>query len=1126
MQSEENDLMQKTKGMKELLDIDSVDDCREDQLETQQKDPFNKIFEESENEGGNNETFGSFFGEVPDFEDTCDFSEFRLGSFRLAGEDNLPSFHVTQQYLHQNEGEFSPTILSDQMNDEKFGGSNDGKRLSNGIVDSAHSIVKKSHTIGSEDCGKDMKNSTIWEMDEALHEEQDLISLGHDKESSVQNDDNDVGILESELPHNNEPVNQPTNFASTPSLSFEISSPRKVQQLNSANNGLESNPAVEIGDEDEQDIALRDAFSKTSLFPADLEQRQTSYPSTHKELSPEWNPNFSPSKCLTPTSDMTDEDAPIDLDTMEKWDRLLPLQLYEKTPTRKASSTKDSGPVDVDTLKRWKPTKDIIWKKKDLQSAGSEITVDDMFIKARKKLPSPLLPKRECENLKGDDEKVFQISSLNTTLDKVQGTRTDHNTYPLFEPIQNAKDYEGLDYEQANIETNGGTLENDALSLVSQGKLTLGMLAKISALVDFEDESIKCGSSHEQSDYDDFEDEEDEELDGIEPKTCTSISFDPSDHDIKLITEVGRCAQVSTRDNNSLDVSPFKIDISDIQNSSQSQEELNGQYNVKSQEESPFQSNISAIHQNQSHHCLELKNSHVIVAPRSLEESFDRKKQVGQVNYDKDNSNCISLHETETKNEVTVRSAKAFWQEKQSKFVKRKHFLDGKEKRVTVEWGIGKTERNGTFIRDLKETRDPSIPTVAIVSQDSISECFGDDFSSLCPSHQTPLTADLLAKNSSLIRSSTSSPTSFFRRTHPTSNLSKSPTAPKSKKRHDDCQGSSKGSDLFESKALHTDRKLNDSSQASKKDSVAGPKGKFRSTTDRGRNLDDCSPSKHYKELLEKNKNLSFKMEVTDNQLSDGRMSPTGTRDSNLGPTSRKTFRPRKWVSGLEVAEKKETKNEESDFIHNTKATSHDRIQPNVMHSETIRKRSKSPLLEWREKLKQRQLQHSEEKLITATDLMTNNPHRHKPENSPKIASTTKASIQGINPLTEIHVQETYVRRGNTNSTKSNFEDKSFKTESFASIGAKSEKLKRRLLHNLPKSKSFGNEQNDIPIDDDAMSGTSSAIADRIATFETRMRAAAKAKTSLSRVSKTSMNTCTQPTSIGLTARSDVGGLW
>ena len=1118
----DNEFKQKTKGMKLMIDTDSFEDdsFRQDQQEIQKR----------QHEGGNNDTMDSYFEELG-FGDTRDFKEFGLGSFPSSGDAIFPSFHVPQQKLHQNQGECALTFLSDKMSEVVFGENSDDKNLSNNIIDSTHLVVSKTQVrIKDEDCGNFVENPSIWEKPEGVCKQQGIISLRRENdfeeskyETCVQNDGMNEGMLESRLPLNNETDNTPIDLDSATSFTPEVASSTLVQQLSSAHNSTnirESNLPVEIIATDKQDTALRDAFSKTSLFSSDLEDKQTSHSSANNELSPEWNPNFSPAKRLTPTSDVTDEDAPIDLDTMERWNKLSPLQVYKKTPEILSlhHPYEDSGPVDVDTLERWKPTEDISWSC-NLASADSEITEDELFIKSREKIASPLLPEPEVEDSKVSDENVLQISSSKVTQDKIQSIDTD--AYPFFEPIKNSGAY-GSDYQRSDIESYDEALQNEVASLVSQSKLTLSMLAKISALVDFEDETHRYGgSSYVQSENDDDEEEEEEEeLDKEEPQTCTSISFDPSDHDIKLITEAGKCEQASTH-NNLVDVSPFKIDVSDIQNNSQSQEEMKVQDTFKSLDESPFQSNISAIHQNQSHHILEEQNSNGLVSPRSLVESFDQTKQVEQgQGYRKEDPSSLSSHNMETANQradnMNIRSVKEFWQEKQANFVNRSRQVDEKEKRVMVEWEVVKTERKGSSLGDSNgEKRDPSIP--AIVSQDSISECFGDDFSTLCPSHQTPLTADLLAKNSSMIRSSTSSPTSFFRRTHPTK-LSRSVMVTKSKKGHEDHQDTSRSSEFYENKSPRPERKfVNALSQVSKEDNSVKV---LRDTSNTGKNgNDDSPPPKNYKDLLARNRQSQssfIRMDVKDNKNDFLKKSPSGTRDGELGLTQMKTFRPRKWVSGLEVAEPKQT-HDESKSIHNVKSSPHDRKRQSSIGPETMTRRSRSPLLEWREKLKEKQLQNSEEKLITATtDVMAKNPLRPKPANSPNFATMSIKTILGKNPLHEINMQES-VQRGNTTSTELN------QRETFAPSGLKPDKPKKRHLHNLHLSKSFGNEQNDI--DDDAMSGTSSAIADRIATFETRMRAAAKSRAPSPRISKTSMNTFTQPT-IGLTARNDVGGLW
>ena len=174
--------------------------------------------------------------------------------------------------------------------------------------------------------------------------------------------------------------------------------------------------------------------------------------------------------------------------------------------------------------------------------------------------------------------------------------------------------------------------------------------------------------------------------------------------------------------------------------------------------------------------------------------------------------------------------------------------------------------------------------------------------------------------------------------------------------------------------------------------------------------------------------------------------------------------------------------------------------------------------------MKRKQLQHSDEKLITATiDVMTKNSHRPKPASSAKFETAPKKMAPGKKPLRQIHMQKTTTRMDNTTQTKLKIEENSLVRVTSAPCDSKPGKLKKRLLHSLPPSRSFGNVKSDI--DDDALSGTSSAIADRIATFETRMRAAAKSRNHSPRISNTSMKTYTQPSN-GLTARNDVGGLW
>ena len=189
---------------------------------------------------------------------------------------------------------------------------------------------------------------------------------------------------------------------------------------------------------------------------------------------------------------------------------------------------------------------------------------------------------------------------------------------------------------------------------VEREGLTLGVLAQISGLVDFtETNSDKYGNTYEYDGKDDDSLEHEEAMSKASRKVLevdeTSSPAEGCDHSMSVVSfhEDGKTLKVLNAELLDEIISPFEADLSEIEKTNTSTviqedglhegiEKDSTPPDVKSElicEDSPFHSNVSNIH-NQSHHHIDqtptndlemgnkLDRSGNIAAPRALEEVF------------------------------------------------------------------------------------------------------------------------------------------------------------------------------------------------------------------------------------------------------------------------------------------------------------------------------------------------------------------------------------------------------------------------------------------------------------------------------------------------------------------------
>uniref|UniRef100_A0A7S3QAM1 Uncharacterized protein n=1 Tax=Chaetoceros debilis TaxID=122233 RepID=A0A7S3QAM1_9STRA len=506
-------------------------------------------------------------------------------------------------------------------------------------------------------------------------------------------------------------------------------------------------PAVFSSPTDEQDELFKAKATSTATSTAEPHALGGIFPPVSTTMNQDRN--FASESFL---------DGPIDVDTM------LPFN--------------DGAPIDVDTMKPWRPTRDVQWNSES--GANSDITDDNMQVG---QVTPNLVPEYPSDH------------------DGLKGLK-DSNVHAAETP--NNESIDAL-YEQVDV---GNLSETGATSDVSKSKLTLGIMAQISGLIDYsvdedDNDEDQYGNtySHEVDEtYSESEVEaaarqavEEHERSSVVEMPSTNVSVSLNDESQGLNINV-HPEFVGTSP-----LSPFNADLSGIEND----------------DSPPFQANLSHI-QNQSGD-LNLEVDSPIVDHKELvssrgfdavggsknvqlthEGNFDtqfhsRKDMTGQglptnVHINIETEELSGFFDNEVLPEFsapkkTISSIKKFWKHKQHDMtVKTDPASTMKSRGIDVEWPNAPTNTSGqvknrsdfddNFFENRQQGRNWNVPSnISAQAPPDSSISFATEMSSLCDDSFAITTDGFPSKNGTQKGSRSIGPTSsakgFFWRSHP-----------------------------------------------------------------------------------------------------------------------------------------------------------------------------------------------------------------------------------------------------------------------------------------------------------------------------------------------------------------------
>ena len=512
----------------------------------------------------------------------------------------------------------------------------------------------------------------------------------------------------------------------------------------------------------------------------------------------QWNPSDHAIYTYDPTALVAEDvSGPIDTDTLQKWDTSSP-----EMETRKQMDSTDQNmnylpsnlspspdspygvkgidaPIDVDTLQPWFPTRNLMWKESGDSGEESSVTDDEAFKEDERRHPSPILQELD------DDDSCSYASS-----------ESDHGQ-------SYAYDDEPEFAEARNVLANTNQViapgkKTDGAGAGAGTLLTLGRLAQISGLVDYDEVNTdQYGRTYPQDDDDTVEDEEAVEKAArqvIDPHEMASPEDSVSFNEGNQVLHPNPCAEITL---------PFQADVSEIEDE-----------DVPLHVASPFKVNLSDI-QHQSHDHIDAvpidelsmdegtDEQEPLGAPRALVDAFEgvggdsmdtveaeleMEELVGQVQVRVAVAEPV-IKEDEDE-EHNIRNIKEFWLQKQKNFtVKTDPASTKKARQIDLEWPDAPIaspleERESTAFADDFFSRNKNkqkwdVPTsVTTTLQPDFS--FATEMSSMCED-SFDLTTDGFPTKKDTSKSyrssksvgSSSSAKGFFWRSHPEGPVSK-----------------------------------------------------------------------------------------------------------------------------------------------------------------------------------------------------------------------------------------------------------------------------------------------------------------------------------------------------------------
>ena len=474
-------------------------------------------------------------------------------------------------------------------------------------------------------------------------------------------------------------------------------------------------------------------------------------------------------------------EGPIDSDTLEQWDAKDPAAYCynptvsqatqgkgENNDTRSGRNTPEltassntssnsmdddgfgiSSPIDVDTLQPWAPTRQLAWSKSG-QASESSVSDDEAFHSiSSKRNQSSHVSVSEAQ----DDFEDMWNDANSCSFDGRDFAETDN--------LSSA----GPGPSHTHVHTPSALPEKAGREAIS---LTLGMLAQISGLADFDAVNTnKYGRSYK----DDILEDEDAEA-------IAKAASQTQDHDkaspegIENSTSAGfRCtSQALDTQFPTKSASPFAADVSKIENSG----ELSDENAAALLFNSPFEASVSRI-ENNSHDEVQLSPTDEVdyggdsneisdsfAGPRALEGAFqDVENEFDSDQAEKEMAHIVSqikgtweeraedlearldVARKDKKKEGRIAEVQKYWKEKQQKLasIHTDSRNNVKSREVNVEWPDAQasaplkakrpTALEDDFLSRNKNTKEWDVPS-SVFTSGNTDASHVTDLSSLC----------------------------------------------------------------------------------------------------------------------------------------------------------------------------------------------------------------------------------------------------------------------------------------------------------------------------------------------------------------------------------------------------------